>query len=77
MNGGFFDKYLDPEQFFDDVKLDDLERVYDIAKENALEGNKTLIIFDDVQKYFKQSDNEKLLLHIINNRRHAEVPMHR
>ena len=73
IKGGFFDKYLDPEQIFDDVKLDDLERVYDIAKENALEGNKTLIIFDDVQKYFKQSDNEKLLLHIINNRRHARV----
>jgi len=68
----FFDKYLPKEQIYDTVDLDNLNEAYEIAQANAKEGDNTLIIFDDTQKYFK-GENEKFLLHMINNRRHARL----
>lgn len=68
----FFDKNLDKEHIYDDVSLENLQTVYDKSKEDALEGYTSLLIFDDVQKYLK-GENEKLLLHMINNRRHARI----
>jgi putative ribosome biogenesis GTPase RsgA len=73
MKDNFFDKNIPEDQIFDNVSYEDLLSVYDIAKENALENFNTLIIFDDTQKYFKEKSIEKLLLHIINNRRHARI----
>jgi len=73
LKDGFFDKNLPEEQIFDDVSYEDLLSVYNTAKENALENCNTLIVFDDVQKTFKNTDIQKLLLHMINNRRHARI----
>jgi len=71
---GFFDKYLPDEQIFNEVTLENLNIAYDVAKENAHDGFRTLIIFDDVQKYIK-GENEKLILHLINNRRHSRLSL--
>lgn len=68
----FFDKHLPPEQIYDEVSLEKLKEAYDIAQGNATEGDNTLIVFDDTQKYFK-GECEKFLLHMINNRRHARL----
>jgi hypothetical protein len=73
MKGSFFDKALPEEQIFDNVEYEDLQEVYLNAQQNSEDENNTLIIFDDVQKYFKERDIEKLLLHMINNRRHARL----
>ena len=72
IRNGFFDKNLPEDQIFDDVSLENLQYVYDKAQDDAKEDLNTLIIFDDTQKYLK-GECEKLLLHIINNRRHARV----
>jgi hypothetical protein len=69
----FFDENIPEKNIYDDVSYDDLFDVYEIAKRNALKKYNTLIIFDDQQKFFKQNDIQKLLLHIINNRRHARI----
>jgi DNA replication protein DnaC len=74
MKNDLFDK-LPANQVFDELSLDDLQTVYDTAKENALENYKTLIIFDDVQKQLKDKQIEKLFLHIVNNRRHAKISL--
>ena len=68
---GFWSK-LPEEQIYDELNLDNLQEVYDAAQKNALEGMKTLIILDDVQKALK-GKCEKFLLHIINNRRHSFI----
>jgi len=73
INGNFFDKNISEDQIFDDVNDDDLLETYETAKSNALENCNTLIIFDDVQKFFKEKEIQKLLLHMINNRRHARL----
>jgi energy-coupling factor transporter ATP-binding protein EcfA2 len=70
----FFDKHLPEDQIFDDVSVENLESAYTIAEANAAEGFNTLMVFDDVQKYFK-GENEKFLLHMINNRRHARLSL--
>jgi DNA replication protein DnaC len=72
MKDGFFDKYLPEEQIFDNLTLENLNEAYEIAKENATEGYRTLMIFDDVQKGIK-GECEKLFLEICNNRRHRRI----
>lgn len=74
IRGGFFDKMLPASQIYDEVSLDSLMEAYNIAQANAQEDYTTLMIFDDVQKYFK-GENEKFLLHMINNRRHARLSL--
>lgn len=77
ISNDFWAKNLPDEQIFDEVTLDNLRHVYTIAQDCAKDGLKTLIIFDDTQKYFKDSHEiEKMLLHMVNNRRHAMLSMH-
>jgi replication-associated recombination protein RarA len=71
IKNGFWSK-LPEEQIYDELNLENLQEVYKHAQDNASEGNKTLIILDDVQKALK-GPCEKFLLHIINNRRHSYV----
>lgn len=71
IKGSFFDKQLPPEQIHDTLNLETLYQVYSEIRENAADGKKSLIIFDDVQKNFK-GDCEKLLLEISANRRHLK-----
>ena len=67
----FWGENLPEEQIYDELNLENLQNVYDLAQEDAVEGFKSLIILDDVQKYLKDIDIQKFLLHIVNNRRHA------
>lgn len=69
----FWSQHLPEEQIFDELTLESLQNAYDIAQLNAHEEFKTLIILDDVQKYLKDNEIQKLLLHMVNNRRHAQL----
>jgi hypothetical protein len=69
----FLIKKLLPEQIFDNVDFEDLLEVFYNCEANKEDDKTTLIIFDDVQKYLKQNDIQKLLLHIINHRRHLKT----
>lgn len=66
----FFDKEIPPECIFDELTFDNLDSVYEKIKEDSEEGYKSLIIMDDVQRSMKEVDVQKLLLHMVNNRRH-------
>jgi GTPase SAR1 family protein len=63
---------LPEEQIYDELNLDTLTEAYNVAEANAAEGFRTLIVLDDVQKSLK-GECEKLLLHMVNNRRHAAL----
>ena len=76
ISNDFWSKSLPDEQIFDEITIDTLQHAYDMAQENAMEGYKTLIIMDDCQKYLKDNDIQKLLLHMVNNRRHAQLSIH-
>lgn len=68
----FWGANLPEENIFDDLNLESLQYVYDVAENDAHEDFKTLIVLDDVQKFLK-GDCEKFLLHMVNNRRHAKL----
>jgi len=52
----FWGQNLPEEQIYDELNLENLQQVYDLAQEDATEGFKSLIILDDVQKYLKDID---------------------
>lgn len=70
IKGSFFDKKLPENQIYDDLTIENLASVYELVKQDAEEGYKSLIIMDDVQKQLKDKDVERQLLHMVNNRRH-------
>ncbi len=73
IKGGFFDRQIPPDQIFDELTIENLNDVYERIKEDSLEGYKSLIIMDDVQKALKETDIEKQLLNMVNNRRHLKT----
>jgi hypothetical protein len=75
IKGNFFDKNIPPDQLFDELTIDTLNTVYERVKEDASEGYKSLIIFDDVQKSMKDTEVMKQLLHMVNNRRHLGLSL--
>jgi GTPase SAR1 family protein len=68
----FWGNNLEPENIYDELNLENLQEVYQMAEDDAQEDFKTLIVLDDVQKFLK-GDCEKYLLHMVNNRRHAKL----
>lgn len=60
---------LPEDQIFDELNEETLQQANEIAQENATHGFKTLIVLDDVQKSLK-GECQKLLLSMVNNRRH-------
>ena len=75
IKGNFFDKNIGDDQIFDELNIENLNEVYERVKEDAVEGYKSLIIFDDVQKQLKDKYVEKQLLHMVNNRRHLGLSL--
>lgn len=73
IKGSFFDKQIPPEQIYDDLTEENLSEVYDKIRDDAEEGYLSLILLDDVQRQLKNKDVEKLLLHVVNNRRHLKT----
>lgn len=65
---------LPDEQIFSELNLENLTYVYNQLEENTEDKLLSLIIFDDVQDAFK-GECEKLLLKIINNRRHLRTSL--
>lgn len=73
IKGSFFDKQIPPDQIYDELTAESLDEVYEKIKADSEEGYLSLILMDDVQRQMKDKDVEKLLLHIVNNRRHLKT----
>lgn len=71
----FWEKNLPEDQIYDDLTIENLEEVYEHVESNSENGNKSLIIFDDVQSKMKNNDIRKLILHLNNNKRHLKLSM--
>jgi KaiC/GvpD/RAD55 family RecA-like ATPase len=67
-----FEKH-DPTRLFDDLTLENLQRIYDAVEENSTKKKTSLIIFDDVTSALKQKDIQILLKKLSYNRRHLKV----
>lgn len=69
----FWNKNLPEEQIFDDLTLETLGAAYNMAQVDGQEGFQSLIVIDDMQSALKNMDIQKLLLHMVSNRRHAKL----
>lgn len=65
---------LPEEQVFDSLTLPNLQQAFAGAEKLSQKGKRTLIVFDDVQQYFK-GECEGFITHMINNRRHNKLSM--
>jgi hypothetical protein len=65
-----FDEILPPDQVYDD--LEDLDNIYNQLMGFSEKNESTLLLIDDMQAYFKEKSKQKLLCHIMNNRRHLK-----
>jgi hypothetical protein len=70
IKGSFFDKKLAPENIFDILDIENLSTVYEQIQDHSDAKETSLVIFDDVQKEFRDKFVEKQFLRMVNNRRH-------
>ena len=75
LKDNFFNKKIPEEQIYDTLDYENLNEVFNVIQSNADENYLSLIIFDDVQKYLKDGEIQRLLLNIINNRRHLKTSL--
>ena len=75
LSDNFFNKKIPENQIYDSLDFENLDEVFNIIQANADENYLSLIIFDDVQKYLKDAAIQRLLLNIINNRRHLKTSL--
>lgn len=61
-------------QVFDRLDLTNLRMAFSVAEGMSKHDKNTLVIFDDVQQFFK-GECEDLLVHMLNNRRHNRLSM--
>jgi hypothetical protein len=64
---------LPQEQVYDDLTENVLNDIYEKAKENSSQGYYTLLIIDDFQNMFKQTNIEKILQKLILKMRHIRT----
>ena len=72
LKNNIFDKYLPPEQIYEELNEQNINEVYETLKKNSANNHKTLIIFDDVQRALKDHDTLKSLKNIVANQRHLK-----
>lgn len=73
LKDNFFEKHLPEDRIYDDLDVNNFTDAYERARENAEDNKTSLIILDDVQKALKDPQVSKMLLHAVNNRRHARL----
>ena len=71
IQNNFWESNLQHEQMYDELSLESLREVYMKCQANADIDCKSIIIIDDNQKFLKDPQIYRMLLHIVNNRRHA------
>lgn len=73
LKNNIFEKYLSPDQLYEELNIDTITDVYEKVKANSMEGYKSLIIFDDVQRALKNHDIVIMVKNLFANRRHLKL----
>lgn len=66
-----FNELLPQDQIYPD--LENLDEIYERITQYTCEEESTLLIIDDQQAYFKDKFKQKMLTHMMNNRRHLRL----
>ena len=69
-------KHHDPRKTFETLNYENLLGVYNMLLDSSANGQNSLLILDDVTSDLKNTEVQKLLSRIINNRRHLRCSIH-
>ena len=64
---------IDESQIFEELNYENLSKVYEMVKENALNEEFSLILYDDVQSAMREKEVVKLLKNMVANQRHLRL----
>ena len=64
---------IDESQIFEELNAENLSKVYDMVKENALNEEFSLILYDDVQSGLRQKEIVPLLKNMVASQRHLRL----
>jgi len=67
-----FEKHAQ-DRLFDELTLENLQKIYDAIEENSLNKKTSLVIYDDVGASLKNNDIQNLLKKMSFNRRHLKL----
>lgn len=73
LKDNLFDRHLPEDQIYDELNQATINEVYMRVQQNSANGERSLIIFDDVQKALKDNSVLASLKNIIANQRHLKV----
>jgi KaiC/GvpD/RAD55 family RecA-like ATPase len=73
LKNNIFEKYLPPDQIYEELTIDSIADLYEKIKANSMEGYKSLVIFDDVQRALRDYDIVKMVKNLFANRRHLKI----
>jgi KaiC/GvpD/RAD55 family RecA-like ATPase len=67
-----FEKHSE-DRLFDELTLENLQKIYDAVEENSLNKKTSLVLYDDVTSSLKSNDIQFLLKKMSYNRRHLKL----
>ena len=73
LKNNIFDKYLPKSQIYEELNEQTIDELYEKLKTNSMNGHRSLLIPDDVQRSLKSQRVLKSLKNIIANQRHLKV----
>ena len=73
LKNNIFEKHLDLSKIYDELNTDTINDVYEKLQINTEKKERSLIIFDDVQKALKNVDILRAFNNIVANQRHLRV----
>jgi hypothetical protein len=73
LNKNIFDKHLPPDQIYEELNEETIDDLYEKLKTNSINGHKSLVVYDDVQRALKDVSVLKSLKNIIANQRHLKT----
>jgi predicted ATP-dependent serine protease len=73
LKNNIFEKYLPPDQLYEELTIESITDLYEKLKVNSMEGHKSFVIFDDVQKAMKDYDIVRMMKNLFANRRHLKL----
>lgn len=72
LSKNIFEKHH-PSRLFDDLTLENLQRIYDAIEENSTNKKTSLVVYDDVTSNLKNKEIQSLLKKMSYNRRHLKL----
>jgi hypothetical protein len=72
LSKNIFEKH-NPSRLFDDLTLENLQRIYDAIEENSTNKKTSLVVYDDVTSNLKNKEIQSLLKKMSYNRRHLKL----